>query len=99
MNMLLVVATSGELAPLADTLGAASARDPMLSRYHYSGHTVDVLTTGVGMVATAAHCSRVLARTPYDLALNVGVCGSFDRAFAPAAVVHVISDRIAELGA
>ena len=99
MNMLLVVATPGELAPLADTLGAPSARDAMLSRYHYSGHTIDALTTGVGMVATAARCSHALARTPYDLALNVGVCGSFDRAFEPPAVVHVISDRIAELGA
>jgi futalosine hydrolase len=51
------------------------------------------------MVATAAWCSRVLSGTPYDLALNLGVCGSFDPLLAPAAVVHVASDRIAELGA
>src|SRR3954452_12329696 len=51
------------------------------------------------MVATAAWCSRALARTEYDAALNVGVCGSFEPAFAPGVVVHVISDRIAELGA
>ena len=43
-------------------------------------HAIDVLTTGVGMVATAAWCSRVLAKQDYDLALNVGVCGSFDTA-------------------
>ena len=60
---------------------------------------VDVLVTGVGMVATAARTSRALAQTRYDLALNVGVCGSFDRALAPGSVVHVVSDRIAELGA
>jgi futalosine hydrolase len=41
----------------------------------------------------------VLARNSYDLALNFGVCGSFDRALAPGTVVHVVSDRIAELGA
>ena len=45
----------------------------------------------------------VLARAgranDYDLALNLGVCGSFDRALAPGAVVHVVSDRLAELGA
>jgi futalosine hydrolase len=29
----------------------------------------------------------------------VGVCGSFDRALGPGTVVHVVSDRIAELGA
>jgi futalosine hydrolase len=51
------------------------------------------------MVATAVWCSRALMETTYDVALNVGVCGSFDRALAPGSVVHVISDRIAELGA
>jgi futalosine hydrolase len=51
------------------------------------------------MVATAAWCSRLLSGTSYDLALNLGVCGSFDRSLAAGAVVHVASDRIAELGA
>ena len=49
---------------------------------------MDLLVTGVGMVATAAWCSRVLARTKYDVALNVGVCGSFDPAFAPGVPPH-----------
>jgi futalosine hydrolase len=31
--------------------------------------------------------------------LNFGLCGSFDRALAPERVVHVVRDRIAELGA
>src|SRR5262245_52398620 len=51
------------------------------------------------MVATAARCSQALSRTPYQLALNFGVCGSFDPALAPGTVVHVVTDRIAELGA
>ena len=58
-----------------------------------------MLTTGVGMVATAAWCSQALAQTRYDLALNFGMCGSFDRALELGTVVHVRSDRIAELGA
>jgi len=41
----------------------------------------------------------VLAETRYDLALNFGVCGSFDRTLQLAQVVHVVSDCIAELGA
>lgn len=51
------------------------------------------------MVATAAHCSRALAQNRYDLAINIGVCGSFDRALPPGTVVHVTSDWLAELGA
>jgi futalosine hydrolase len=60
---------------------------------------VDVLTTGVGMVATAAWCSRAMAHVQYDLAWNVGLCGAFDRTLDLGTVVHVVSDRIAELGA
>ena len=51
------------------------------------------------MVATAAWCSRVLATERFDLALNVGLCGSFVPDYRPGAVVHVASDCIAELGA
>jgi futalosine hydrolase len=59
---------------------------------------IEVLLTGVGMVATAAHCSRALARARFDVALNLGVCGTFDRAIPLGTVVHVVSDRVAELG-
>ena len=83
MRILLVTATEGEIEGLRPDL---------------KSH-VDVLVTGVGMVATAARCSRALALTRYDLALNVGVCGSFDRTLAPGTVVHIVRDQIAELGA
>ena len=86
MRVLIVAATAAEVAPVVARIGASSDRH-------------EVLITGVGMVATAAHCSRTLARTHFDVALNVGVCGSFDESLAPGAVVHVVSDRIAELGA
>jgi futalosine hydrolase len=60
---------------------------------------MDVLVTGVGMVATATWCTRALERERYDLALNLGVCGTFDRTLPPGEVVHVVTDRLAELGA
>lgn len=62
-------------------------------------HSIEVLVTGVGMVATAAHCAQVLARARYDVAFNFGVCGSFDRGLPPGTVVHVTEDRFSELGA
>ena len=51
------------------------------------------------MVATAAWCSRAFASEHYDLALNVGLCGSFRPTLAPGVVVHVTADRLSELGA
>ena len=67
--------------------------------YAFGDHAVEVLTTGVGMVATAAWCSRAFASEHYDLALNFGLCGSFRSTLAPGVVLHVTADRLAELGA
>lgn len=87
MHILIVSATELELAPFAAELRA------------HSRHQVELLATGVGMVATAAWCSRALAERRYDLALNFGVCGVFDRQVAPGTVLHVVKDQLAEIGA
>ncbi len=99
MHILMVAATSGEVAPVAGRFGESIGPGARLSRCIFAGHDVHVLITGVGMVATAAWCSRALTEQAYNLALNVGVCGSFDRALEPGRVVHTVSDRIVELGA
>lgn len=99
MRILLVAAVAAELAPVLPKLGPPSNTSLRTTHYVHRGHDVDVLFTGVGMVAAAAWCSRALSEQRYDLALNLGVCGSFDPAFGPGTVVHVVSDRIAELGA
>jgi futalosine hydrolase len=83
MRILLVAATEGEISALRPDLKPE----------------VDVLVTGVGMVSTGVRCARALALTRYDLALNVGICGSFDHGLTPGSVVHVVRDNIAELGA
>ena len=89
MRILIVAATAEETAPL------------MVRQAHHERvpHDVDMLITGVGMVAAAARTSGALARTRYDLALNLGICGSFDPALSPGTVVHVVSDGMPELGA
>ena len=51
------------------------------------------------MVATAAWTSRALVEQRYRLALNFGLCGTFSTDMAPGTVVHVVSDRLSELGA
>jgi futalosine hydrolase len=85
MRVLVVAATHGELA----SLDAGMRTSP---------HSVDRLITGIGMVATASAVARALALNPYDLALNLGVCGAFDRSMPLATVVHVVTDQLSELG-
>lgn len=100
MRVLVVSATEMEIAPVVEKLDATPGdRDTRLRSGAYRGCDVDVLVTGVGMVATAAWCSRALAQARYDLALNCGICGSFDPVLRPGRVVHVVADRMAELGA
>lgn len=98
MRILVVAATDAEIAPLSAQLRGLGERGPRLKAYAHPRHEVDVLTTGVGMVATAVWCSRALAAAQYDLALNLGVCGSFVPALPPGSVVHVVADRLSELG-
>jgi len=104
MRILIVAATEIEVAPLVGGFQIATSRSAAggggrLEAYTCAGHDVDVLISGVGMVATASWCADAVARTPYDMGLNLGLCGSFDRALQPDRVVHVVSDCFAELGA
>src|ERR1044072_3627851 len=99
MRILVVTATEAEVAPLAASLDPVPGRSSRLKSYTHERHAVDILITGVGMVATATWCSGVFARERYDLVLNAGVCGSFRPALPPGSVVHVTTDHIADFGA
>ena len=99
MRVLLVAATEAEVSPFVSGLRRVSAVGPRVTRYQGSGHDIDILISGVGMVATATWCSRVLSAERFDVVLNLGVCGSFRPEIFPGAVVHVVSDRLPELGA
>jgi len=99
MKVLLVAATSAEVQPIVDRLSGLNPIPSPRTQFHHRHHQIDVLVTGVGMVATAVWCAKTFAETRPDLALNVGVCGSFNPAYPPGTVVHVVSERLPELGA
>ncbi len=99
MNILLVSATALEIAPLLKELGKGRILEPNLTRYRYNKLVIDILVTGVGMVATAYRSGRTLHGRKYDAAINAGICGSFDRNLELGVVVNVISDFFPEKGA
>jgi len=95
MKILLVAATSAEIAPLIAQHGIAAHTDVFtLGKYH-----IKVLITGVGMVSTAFALGQELAQNSYDLAINAGIAGSFDRSIPLGKVLHISDDTFAELGA
>lgn len=85
MEILLVAATQPEIQPLLDHFGEEKP--------------FDVLITGVGMVATAFALGQQFAQKKYDLAINLGIAGSFDRTLNLGEVVEIEQDTLSELGA
>jgi futalosine hydrolase len=98
MNILLVSATEGEICPLLQHL-QREWRMASGGRYERDDHKVKVLITGVGMVAAAYCLGKELGRVHYDLALQVGVAGAFDRGIALAEVVLITSEQFGDFGA
>ncbi|ASU32125.1 futalosine hydrolase [Mucilaginibacter xinganensis] len=100
MRILIVVATEAEVAPLISEF-RIPAPEPEEAGAGCQPLTADcqLLTTGVGMVATAFALGRHLSANKYDLVLNLGIAGSFDRNIALGDVVEVTEDTFAELGA
>ncbi|WP_029281823.1 futalosine hydrolase [Pedobacter sp. R20-19] len=58
----------------------------------------DLLITGVGMVATAFALGQYLTK-PYDLVINFGIAGCFDREIELGTLLNITEDNFAELGA
>lgn len=58
----------------------------------------DLLITGVGMVATAFALGKHLSHK-YNLVINFGIAGCFDRNIALGTVLNITEDTFAELGA
>ena len=94
MHILFVAATEFEIAGMMPDVGnqrSENGESPSLQ--------ISYLITGVGMVATAFALGKHLDNNQYDLAVNLGIAGSFDRSIALGEVVEVVEDRFSELGA
>jgi len=99
MNFLLVAATVMEIRPFLDGLPLIEKQSEQLSRYQHKKSIIDVLIPGVGMVPTAYFLGKQLAREQYDLVVNAGIAGTFNKSLLLGSVVHVVEDCVPELGA
>ncbi|WP_026897183.1 futalosine hydrolase [Daejeonella oryzae] len=95
MKILVVAATHSEIEPLHSYLEKSGSK----TSFEINGHQIDILMSGVGMVATAFCMGRHLAKNSYDLAINLGICGSFDFDLNLGEVVLITEDVFAEQGA
>jgi futalosine hydrolase len=98
MKILIVAATPFEIEPLEKHLGNHFVRHSE-STYQHGPLQVRILITGVGLTATAFSLGYTLASTPFDLAINAGICGALNPTLTIGQVVHVTAEHFADLGA
>lgn len=91
MKLLLVAATKAEINGIFDYFSLPD--EPFVQTDSF-----DVLITGVGMVATAFAMGNI-DKSIYNLVVNLGIAGSFDRNIPLGELVNVSDDTLAELGA
>jgi futalosine hydrolase len=97
-QILLLVASKSELAGLLD-VDDQTLQEGVLTPFELNNCLFYYLVTGIGSVATTFHLTNHLASKKFDLVINLGVAGSFDRSIFLAEVVHVVQDQFADIGA
>lgn len=99
MKILIAAATYSEIAPLTEKYSSSASDDQHFFYLIHSKKEIDVLITGVGIASTAFQLGKVLSKTKYDYAFNLGIAGSFKKDIHIGDVVNVTTDIISELGA
>ena len=89
MHIVIAAATPAEIKPFVDWHAVAGNK---------SGHKIEVLITGVGVLtATFSLTRKMLERRP-DMVVQAGIAGSFDDALPIGAVVLVNEEIVGDYG-
>lgn len=99
MKILLVAATHFEIKKIIQSFVETKQSSNNFTSYQYNNHQIDVLITGVGMVFTTYHLTKILQKNTYDFSLNIGLAGTFSSNIKIGEVVNVTHDCFSELGA
>ncbi len=98
MRILIVASSNRETTDLIGKLEFIHQIEPHYKSYKLGKMGIDILITGYGGVFTAYHLTRALNMINYDLAINIGLAGSFDHFLEQGFVVNVVEDQFADLG-
>ena len=96
-EILIVSATPFEIAGLVAYLDSGFELKSGVYKNDYL--SVTILVSGLGMVNTTYALTGLLSSVdPYNLAINAGLCGSFDRDTPLGTVVNINKDTFGDLG-
>jgi len=95
LKIILVAATASE----ADAMKKVPGMQFISERFHFAGNEITPIVTGVGSVATAWALTKFLSSgVRADLAINIGIAGSFRDDIPVGEVVIPVSDCFADAG-
>jgi futalosine hydrolase len=98
LKILIVAASNTETKQLSDKLEFIQSINNNYVCCKYGTLGIDILVTGVGSIFTTYYLTKALSAYNYDLAINIGIAGSFDYFLEQGFVVNVIQDQFADLG-
>ncbi len=94
MNILIIAATKLEINNFLSKINYNKLENIELYQ-----HKIDILITGVGLVFTTYNITKTLINKTYDLYINIGIAGSFNKNLELGEVVYVLSEEFSDLGA
>jgi futalosine hydrolase len=98
MNILIIAATQLEIKPFITKINSEKSDNEFPERIHFKNHSINFLITGVGMVFTTYKLTKALNIKGYDLVINAGIAGSFNRNIKIGDVVFVEQEEFGDLG-
>ncbi|MCY7409180.1 MAG: futalosine hydrolase [Chitinophagales bacterium] len=93
MKILIVAATWEEIKPLEKHLLILDEQGKLAT------HAIEICITGIGGILTAYHLGKILPLENWDIALQLGIGGSFKKDCEIGETVNVTTEIFADLGA
>jgi futalosine hydrolase len=98
MNILIASATLTEIEHLLDKVEVSQNFNDSILEASYHSTSITFVVSGVGMSAMSYSMGKAL-NDSYDMAINIGIAGSFSKKLELGHVVNVTRDIFSELGA
>ncbi len=95
MKLLIVAATELELKPLLKKVNFSKSGDNLICKY--KNIDITVLISGIGMVSTSYALTKALHKNSYNLVLNAGIAGCFNKNIELGSVYNVTQEQIGDM--
>ncbi|HOK51055.1 MAG: futalosine hydrolase [Bacteroidales bacterium] len=98
MNILIIASSEKEVKFVLEQEVAVYLPAEHVYTFNRGGNTFDFLITGAGMVQATYWTTRLITTKKYDLAIHVGLAGSYRDQIRVGSVVNVTSELFADIG-